>query len=212
MPKTVLRPTSAAKTRRRAAWTLRRRKMEVAAGVEVALQFAGFKNVDLFSQGIYQLRVSAHGARSGRAAVPFAVLEAPAEASGAVPSGLKDREPLLPAHILDATGEFCTCAFRVRYMEEEILLRSIARLRADLSFLPPEAEEPGGGGGRGGAGSGIEELVISIKLMHARSTTTFEAGDAADAVEAQSLAKFKLAQVTDALHRARWRAGAGVPS
>jgi hypothetical protein len=70
---------------------------EVVAGVELALQFVGFKNIDLFSQGIYQLRVSAHGAHSGRQGAPFALLEAPSEANTNVPDVVASKEALLPA-------------------------------------------------------------------------------------------------------------------
>ena len=85
---------------------------QVLTTVELAMQFTAFRNVDLFSQGIYQLRVSASGSRSGRAAMPLADTTAHASM----------RAHLLPAHVLDATNEFCTPAFRVRYCEEEVCL------------------------------------------------------------------------------------------
>ena len=165
------------------------------AGVELALQFVGFKNIDLFSQGIYQLRVSAHGAHSGRQGVPFALLEAPSEANTNVPDVVASKEALLPAHILDATGEFCTPSFRVRFCEEEVMLRTMVRMRLDLSFLDvdlgkelmPLTDATGGGGG------GIEHVTVMIKLMHARSTTTFDPGDDFARVEQESLKHFTVA-------------------
>ena len=172
---------------------------EVVAGVELALQFVGFKNIDLFSQGIYQLRVSAHGAHSGRQGAPFALLEAPSEANTNVPDVVASKEALLPAHILDATGEFCTPSFRVRFCEEEVMLRTMVRMRLDLSFLDvdlgkelvPLTDATGGGGG--GGGGGIEHVAVTVKLMHARSTTTFDPGDDFARVEQESLKHFTVA-------------------
>ena len=85
---------------------------DVATVTELALQFAGFRNVDLCSQGIYQLRVSARGLTSGVKAVPVALL------AGSAPS--PHHSFLLPAHTLQATSECCSPAFRVRFCEEEV--------------------------------------------------------------------------------------------
>lgn len=61
---------------------------------ECAIQLSGFKNVDLFSQGVYQVRVRAYTDRSGRAAVPFALTELPLPPL----PGSVNSEQLLPAH------------------------------------------------------------------------------------------------------------------
>ena len=113
---------------------------------ELAVQFCGFRNVDLFSQGIYQLRVTALCSSSQRKLTPSEALEE------AVPT---QREFLLPAHILAATDEYCTPSFRVRYCEEELPLRTLVRLKA--------ANLADG-----------EDVVLIIKLMHAKSTTVFD--------------------------------------
>ena len=86
---------------------------ELFTATELAVQLAGFRNVDLFSQGIYQLRISAVGSRSKRVAIPTEVRE------GRATSG-PPREHMLPAHMLELTNEFCSPAFRVRYVEEEV--------------------------------------------------------------------------------------------
>ena len=113
---------------------------------ELAVQFCGFRNVDLFSQGIYQLRVTALCSSSQRKLTPSEALEE------AVPT---QREFLLPAHILAASDEYCTPSFRVRYCEEELPLRTLVRLKA--------ANLADG-----------EDVVLIIKLMHAKSTTVFD--------------------------------------
>ena len=88
---------------------------------ELAIQLTGFRNVDLFSQGIYQLRFSACGLRSGRKAVPLCVLDS--EVPGGVHERLESHDKiLLPAHTLDDAGEVCSPAFRIRYCEEEVHL------------------------------------------------------------------------------------------
>lgn len=162
---------------------------EVVAAMELALQFVGFKNIDLFSQGIYQLRVSAHGAHSGRQALPFAVLEAPPEANANVPDLVQNKDILLPAHIIENTGEFCSPSFRVRFCEEEVMIRSMVRMRLDLSFLEVDL----GGEAVPKTGSGIEHACLTIKLMHARSTTKFEPGNDCECVEEESMRHFTVA-------------------
>ena len=67
---------------------------QVTAVAECAIQLSGFKNVDLFSQGVYQVRVRAYADRSGRAAVPFALTELPLPPL----PGSVNSEQLLPAH------------------------------------------------------------------------------------------------------------------
>ena len=67
---------------------------QVTAVAECAVQLSGFKNVDLFSQGVYQVRVRAYADRSGRAAVPFAITELPLPPL----PGSVNSEQLLPAH------------------------------------------------------------------------------------------------------------------
>ena len=175
----------------------------VTAFAELALQFTGFRNVDLFSQGIYQIRARAHGARSGRAAVPFATSKAAADASVAAGS-TANRDEVLPAHILDGSGDFCSPAFRVRYCDEEVILRTLGRLRIELSLDPAAADAADAGADAGadaaadadaaaaaasGSGGQMEAVLLEFRLMHARSTTAF---DAEADVEAQSLEQFSV--------------------
>ena len=159
------------------------------ASAELALQFCGFRNVDLYSQGIYQLRVSVAGRSSGRPATPFAILDAKVSANHP-----KERQFHLPAHILDATQEFCTPAFRVRYCEEELLLKSLVRLRIDLDAVASTRAEGDKGlmHDYGDEGAAVEELAITIKLMHAKSTTAMEVGGE-NTVESLSLRHFNVA-------------------
>lgn len=152
---------------------------EVTAVAELAVQFTGFKNVDLFSQGIYQMRVRAIGERSRRHAVPYSYSEGvlPEEVVGSQ----VNTEPLLPAHVLDRTGDFCTPSFRIRYCDEEVVLRSLARLRIELSLVAPsdaEAED-----------AVPEEVLLEVRLLHARSTTKL---DASGDVEKQSSTHFNV--------------------
>ena len=169
----------------------------VTAFAELALQFTGFRNVDLFSQGIYQIRARAHGARSGRAAVPFATSKAAADASVAAGS-TANRDEVLPAHILDGSGDFCSPAFRVRYCDEEVILRTLGRLRIELSLDPAaadaadadaDADADAAAAAASGSGGQMEAVLLELRLMHARSTTVF---DAEADVEAQSLEQFSV--------------------
>ena len=174
-------------------------RANITAFAELALQFTGFRNVDLFSQGIYQIRARAHGARSGRAAVPFATSKAAADASVAAGS-TANRDEVLPAHILDGSGDFCSPAFRVRYCDEEVILRTLGRLRIELSLDPAAADAADAGAdadadadaaaaAASGSGGQMEAVLLELRLMHARSTTVF---DAEADVEAQSLEQFSV--------------------
>lgn len=165
------------------------------ASAEVALQLTGFRNVDLYSQGIYQLRISAAGKVSGRMATPFAIVDAPTD-----PNHPNARQFHLPAHILDATSEFCSPAFRVRYSEEEVLLRPLVRMKVDLDVTDGDpsssADEasslglPSESDAAAMCGFAAEELQITVKLMHARSTTVMDIS-AQDPIESHSLRHFK---------------------
>ena len=76
---------------------------QVTAVAECAVQLSGFKNVDLFSQGVYQVRVRAYADRSGRAAVPFALTELPLPPL----PGSVNSEQLLPAHLVGRERSCC---------------------------------------------------------------------------------------------------------
>jgi len=101
-------------------------KPELVAAAEIAVTFGGFKNIDLFSQGIYQIRVRASTERTKRQCLPYAF------AQGAGRPHPSDGS-YLPAHILEDTADFCMPAFRVRYCEQEIRMETVVRMRADLS-------------------------------------------------------------------------------
>lgn len=153
---------------------------EVTAIVELAVQFTGFKNIDLFSQGIYQLRVHAQAAGSKRQGVPFAFATSAAPVADSLPSALISTTSLLPATILDGRGEFCTPAFRIRYCDEEVLSRVVARFRMELTTKLRTGDD-------GLGGLECEDVILTIRLCHARSTTALnEDGDA----EMQSLKLF----------------------
>lgn len=173
---------------------------ELTAVTEVAVQLTGLKNIDLFSQGIYQLRVHAQGVRSGLPAVPFTFQVSPPPTLESLPSSLINIDYLMPPLILDDRGEFCSGAFRIKYCDEEVLARYIARFRAELLLERGKATN-------GGTELRCEPLAISLRLYHARSTTQLDRdGD----IEKQSREHFNIVAVqvrcTDTYARA-WAHG-----
>ena len=108
---------------------------EITAVAEIAVQFAGFRNIDLFSQGIYQLRVTAQGARSSIPAVPFAFVTVPPPAQESLPSSLINTQHLLPPLIFDDRGEFCSAAFRIKYCDVEVCPHLLPRSSASTHGL-----------------------------------------------------------------------------
>ena len=146
---------------------------DVTVIAEIAVQLDGFKNIDLFSQGVYQVRVRARAEYSGRVALPLTIQEMPLPQMAAAVS----KDPLLPSHIHDRTGDACTHAFRVQYCDEEAALGMLARFRIELMLFPAAAVDE----------VYCEDIILELRLLHARSMTAFElTGDA----ERQSLASF----------------------
>lgn len=158
---------------------------DLVQAMELAVQLTGFRNVDLFSQGIYQLRVSAKTERSGRPAVPLSIVDAPEAASTDMPADILSREFLLPAHILHTTCELCSPAFRVRYCEEEVLLRQLARMRVDIPSSPAKHNTINAEVG--------DDLLVIVNLMHCRSTTILSVEKSGESVEALSTRHFSVA-------------------
>lgn len=147
---------------------------------EVGIDFGGFKNIDLFSQGIYQLRVRATTECSKRQCPPstFETVR-----QGRAPPPPTDGS-FLPAHVLEESGDFCLPSFRVRFCDEEVRLTTTARFRAELSV----DSNPRLRGADDGCAVPLEPVLLEVRLMHARSNSVFDAaGDAA----AQSRASFK---------------------
>lgn len=150
---------------------------EMIAQTELALQFSGFKNVDLFSQGIYQVRVRTVGVQSRRVGIPATIREAPMPSPREAPIHKVNRELLLPPHTLSHSGDFCTGSFRVRYVEEEVLLRSMVsfKLRLALQTGPQSATNLHDTSTTSAAQ--VEPVAVELRLMHARSTTQFSGSE-----------------------------------
>ncbi len=139
----------------------------IAAHAQVALAFAGLRNVDLFSQGFYHIRASLHSLNLDAAgdylrATPLATSDAHPDAPMPTPLAADANEAsVLPGHLLDTSRECATPTFRIRYIDQEVRLSYLARFELEL----PHAE-----------GDGTLEfapITLMIKLMFAHSRTTF---------------------------------------
>mmetsp|Transcript_110309 Transcript_110309/g.172498 ORF Transcript_110309/g.172498 Transcript_110309/m.172498 type:complete len:752 (-) Transcript_110309:227-2482(-) len=107
--------------------------MSLRTVVEVALHFEGFRNVDLFHQGLYHLRSRIHR-EDGDArftAVPYACSTCPAVIEKSKPSRT-DHHNLIPGHINEESGTFSTRSFLVRYCEEEVELNDCCQFRIEV--------------------------------------------------------------------------------
>lgn len=107
--------------------------MSLRTVVEVALHFEGFRNVDLFHQGLYHLRSRIHR-EDGDArftAVPYACSTCPAVMEKSKPSRT-DHHNLIPGHINEDAGTFSTRSFLVRYCEEEVELNDCCQFRIEV--------------------------------------------------------------------------------
>ena len=117
----------------------------------VAVHFSGFKNVDLFSQGFYHIKVSVRDTGRNTRAQPCGAHDAtlPPEAK-------------LPSCILAETLQVASPTLRVQYIEQEIQFSSILSFR--ISLDPTQEEE---------SSLAVQPLEIELRLMHAKSSTEF---------------------------------------
>lgn len=122
--------------------------------------------------------------------MPFSFVLSPSPALDLLPSTLINVDYVLPPLIFDDRSEFCAPAFRIKYCDEEVLSRSIARFRVEL--LLERTANPDGN-----YALICEPVTISVRLYHARSSTQFDRdGD----IEAQILKSFTLVAVQVDLH------------
>merc|ERR1712166_1549054 len=160
-----------------------REEMSSVHGVfEILVTFAGFKNVDLFHQGLYHIKCAIFTETTKVHALPLMTNVGTSEAG----EGAARNKP---AHIIDHENAFCTQTFLIRYCEEEIELNDVGhfRLEVDAAKL-------------GRDGPTFDPVIIELDLMYSSHKKTEKAPGP---VEFASVAKhtFKCHRVGDGLYQ-----------
>jgi len=105
--------------------------------VEFALQIEGFRNIDLFHQGLYQIRFSIYHVKNGQRilAHPYHAKEKPIK-----DSKKKDTKAIIAPHIIDETSAYVTRTFLIRFCDEETDLNEVCHFRTEYDAFPDIAE------------------------------------------------------------------------
>jgi hypothetical protein len=97
---------------------------------EFCIGVVSFRNIDLYYQGLYCLRVSLHALQGSSkvAAYPYNISTCT----------MREDDPhhIFPAFIQDSTNSFCSRVFFIRYTEESAVLRDAGYFRAEVDVLP----------------------------------------------------------------------------
>eukprot|EP00743_Colponemidia_sp_Colp-15_P005523 GILK01005940.1.p1 GENE.GILK01005940.1~~GILK01005940.1.p1 ORF type:complete len:790 (+),score=102.98 GILK01005940.1:173-2542(+) len=168
--------------------------MSLRAILEVVLHFESFRNIDLFHQGLYQIRVRINHEQDGQTvpAVPYTHFSATPE--GKTRRLRPDQHCLIPAHIIDDKYTFTTRSFVIRYCEEEVELNDAGHFRMELDITRNYTSQP---------------LVLEAELMFAdmgiksgREKQTTAIPEVGENTEFKSVSKqiYKLHTVTNGLH------------
>ena len=111
--------------------------MPLRGRLEIALQLNIFRNIDLFQQGLYQLRITLHHVVND-----VKIYARPTDVYKATSLTPNSHLCLCPPHIIDELSAFCSRIILIRYSEEEIQLHDVAvfttdfDLRSDFSTPP----------------------------------------------------------------------------
>mmetsp|Transcript_107020 Transcript_107020/g.301090 ORF Transcript_107020/g.301090 Transcript_107020/m.301090 type:complete len:771 (-) Transcript_107020:149-2461(-) len=132
--------------------------MSLRTVIELALHFDGFRNVDLFHQGLYHLKTRIYREDGDQRvfAVPYGYIASPLQAEQTKSKSARtDHHHLIPAHIIEDQCTFSTRSFLIRYCEEEVELNDIGQFRIELSAEEVESNKP---------------LLLEVDLMFADLT------------------------------------------
>eukprot|EP01053_Blabericola_migrator_P003340 Blabericola_migrator_1__3339@NODE_1986_length_3454_cov_87_759965_g1264_i0_p1_GENE_NODE_1986_length_3454_cov_87_759965_g1264_i0NODE_1986_length_3454_cov_87_759965_g1264_i0_p1_ORF_typecomplete_len1110_score190_37DUF676/PF05057_14/1_5e26PGAP1/PF07819_13/7_2e03PGAP1/PF07819_13/9_9e10Palm_thioest/PF02089_15/4_2e08DUF3657/PF12394_8/4_1e06LCAT/PF02450_15/0_0004Abhydrolase_6/PF12697_7/0_0027DUF900/PF05990_12/0_018Lipase_2/PF01674_18/0_016DUF915/PF06028_11/2_3e03DUF915/PF06028_11/0_037Hydrolase_4/PF12146 len=110
--------------------------------LETFIHFHSLRNIDLFHQGLYQIRCHSYGEFGPSdvvASIPARISSSPLEAmsdhrKSRIP---KDAHCLAPAFISSATRSFTTRTFQIRFCDEEVELNDGITFRMEMDLTKP---------------------------------------------------------------------------
>lgn len=125
--------------------------MSINGTFELTVTVDSFKNVDLFHQGMYFIKISIHTeGKNPQYATPIMT------AVGTSEEEMRGLPQHKPAHILDYENAFCTRTFLIRYCEEEVALGDVGHFRLNMDATKLSKDGPAFGA-----------VIIELDLMYA---------------------------------------------
>lgn len=143
--------------------------------LDVVVHLHRFRNVDLFSRGIYMIRVSAESKSSQQTGIPYSYYSKPSTQSTFVrnqeiPCG--HAKTLPTAQIVNETSEFSTRAFVIKYRDERLELNE----GVQFQLLIEAKAEGGDGDARRLVFENGEPINIKLELLMAELEKPSEEG------------------------------------
>ena len=103
--------------------------MPLRGRLAIALQLNIFRNIDLFQQGLYELRITLH-----HIVDDIKIYARPTDVYKATTLAPNTHLCLCPPHIIDEDSAFCSRIMLIRYSEEEIQLHDVAVFTTDIDM------------------------------------------------------------------------------
>ncbi|KAH8052262.1 carboxylic ester hydrolase [Aureococcus anophagefferens] len=115
--------------------------------LDVVVHFHRFRNVDLFSRGIYMIRVSTQTKSSRQVGIPYSYYSKPSTLSTFVRNQeipCSHAKSLPAAQIVNETSEFSTRAFVIKYRDERLELNEGVQFQLLIESRVEEAKDGSG--------------------------------------------------------------------
>jgi len=111
--------------------------MSLKGVLEFAIQLEGFRNIDLFHQGLYQVRINIYHQQNGHK-----ILAHPYHTKEKDPkdSKKKSSKPIISPHIIDETCSYVSRTFVIRFCDEETDFNEVCHFRTEYDVFPDLSE------------------------------------------------------------------------
>jgi hypothetical protein len=109
--------------------------MSLKAISEFVLHSEGFRNLDLFHQGLYHVRFTIYHEKNDQRiyAHPYHLREGAKKIEEKKKTNIYS---IIPAHILDNQSAYCTRTFLIRFCDEEVDLNELCHFRTEFDAYP----------------------------------------------------------------------------
>lgn len=125
--------------------------MSLKGVVEFAIHIAGVRNIDLFHQGLYQVRMTLYHLKDDQVHLIYSrisifiiqkVFAHPYHTKEKASKDPKKKEnkPIIGPHIIDETSSYVTRTFLIRFCDEEAEFNEVCHFRTEYDAFPDLAE------------------------------------------------------------------------
>ena len=105
--------------------------MSVKGILELVLYLEKFRNIDLFHQGLYQIRLQFYQQGNLSKGIPFDYQQIKRKSAGS-----QKNTNLVPPHSLDFLNKYVSQTFLIRFQEEQVQLGEVVNIRIELDAFP----------------------------------------------------------------------------